>query len=251
MIPGKNVSAYLKISALLLLTLCAGIFFMISGCQPESGEGDLEEEAREAETFIHEAEEENLDDSGKDDEIIDSDQLDPVEGEVALESWEPMRLVIPSIELDLEILSDKDTYDREEVGNEPWNFSTEEYNSWIDQLMPLLSESPVHYQFSSLPGTDNGNVAIAGHSPGPWYHFYDLDLLEEGDQVYLETDGYRFIYEVEWSEVVDKYDWSPLFDTDYPALTFQTCHPKDYEGFDHPERLMVRAELERVLKLPQ
>ena len=162
-----------------------------------------------------------------------------------------MKLIIPAINLEYAVASDRHSYDPEISGNEPWKFTSEDYNSWIRELMGLLNKGPVHYQFSALPGTQPGNVAIAGHSPSPWYHFYDLDRLSEGDEIFLETAGYRFVYRVQDLKIVDKYDWGPLFETDYPAITFQTCHPKDYQGYDHPERLMVRARLDGVYLLKE
>ncbi len=238
-----NVHAWLALVVLLVAAL-----LLSYGCMPVGHEGGAEEEAQEAETGNKT--EEGLDQDQTDRGFIDSEQLEPVEGEVVLEEWKAMRLIIPAIDLDLDVASDRDSYDPDEAGEKPWQFSSEDYNSWIKELMALLNEGPVHYQFSSLPGTEAGNVAIAGHSPSPWYHFYDLDRLEEGDEIYLETAGYRFVYRVTGQEIVDKYNWAPLFETDYPALTFQTCHPKDYEGFDHPERLMVRAELKEVYRFP-
>ncbi len=234
--------------AVLLLVLMTAV-----ACMPINYEGETEEEVREAEEKSDDQKEvpgPSVDETTDETSTIDIDDLEPVEKEVALEEWAPMRLIIPAIDLDIEVASDSHSYDPDQVGEEPWHFSTEDYNHWIRELMALLNEGPVHYQFSALPGTEDGNVVIAGHSPSPWYHFYDLDRLEEGDRVYLETAGFLFVYRVSGYEIVDKYNWDPLFETDYPALTFQTCHPKDYEGFDHPERLMVRAELKEVYHFP-
>ncbi len=184
-------------------------------------------------------------------DILSKEQLEPVKTDIQLSRWKPMKLIIPAINLEYKVASDRHSYDPELTGNEPWKFSSEDYNNWIRVLMSLLNKGPVHYQFSALPGTQAGNVVIAGHSPSPWYHFYDLDSLSKGDEIFLETAGYRFVYRVQDLKIVDKYDWSPLFETDYPAITFQTCHPKDYAGYDHPERLMVRASLDEVYLLAE
>lgn len=235
----------------LLIILFMFTVALFPACQNNGAVNKIDEKEEEIEPTDKEKAEKAAMDDNNVSEILSTDKLKEVEEKVVLESMEPVRLIIPVIDLDLLVLSDEETYDPEKVGNEPWKFSSEEYSNWINELMPLLNKGPVHYQFSALPGKENGNVVIAGHSPGPWYHFYDLALLEEGDQIYLETAGYRFVYKVKWDRVVDKYDWSPLFDTDYPALTFQTCYPKDYEEYDPPERLMVRAELDQVFKLPE
>ncbi len=237
------------------VTVIAGavlVFFILitaASCMPISYEGETEEEVRKNEEGSN-GEQKSPGSIADETGTIDTGALEPVEKKVTLEEWAPMRLVIPAIDLDIEVASDRHSYDPGEVGEKPWQFSTEDYNRWIRELMALLNEGPVHYQFSSLPGTEEGNVAIAGHSPSPWYHFYDLDRLKVGDRVYLDTAGYWFVYQVSSYEIVDKYNWEPLFETDYPALTFQTCHPKDYEGLDHPERLMVRADLRKVYYLP-
>ena len=41
-------------------------------------------------------------------------------------------------------------------------------------------------------------------------HFYDLDLLDVGDKIHLDIDGYKFTYLVKWQKVVGKYDWSVI-----------------------------------------
>ncbi len=211
----------MKLKTNLLIILIFTWTLLITGCQTNGSPEELKKEAG--------AEEIEKGDNGE--AFPDHEALQKVEKEIVLDRWEPLQLIIPAIELELQVLSDHHTYDQEEIGTEPWKFSSEDYNRWINKLMPLLDEGPVHYQFSALPGTENGNVVIAGHSPGPWYFFHDLDLLESGDDIILETGDYRFVYEVQWQEIVDKYDWSLLFDTDYPALTFQTCYPKDYAGY--------------------
>ncbi len=245
----------INLIALILLKVVISIsVFTAAGCMPVSYDQEKEEiqnTAKECSEALDNDHSLTKEDNINETEILPSSQLKPVTKKVLLNQWKPMRLIIPAIDLDYEVASDRHSYNPEKVGNEPWNFSSEDYNSWIKDLMALLSEGPVHYQFSSLPGTQPGNVAIAGHSPSPWYHFYDLDRLHEGDEIFLETAGYRFVYRVKSHEIVDKFDWSPLLETVYPALTFQTCHPKDYEGYDHPERLMVRARLDEVYLLPE
>jgi len=102
---------------------------------------------------------------------------------------------------------------------------------------------------SDLPSSERGNVAFAGHRAGRWNFFLDIDQLEEGDEIYLDVeDGYRFIYEVEWVEVFDKYDWEPIWSTDYPAITLQTCEPKHVSNPDY--RLMARGRLVEVVEIP-
>lgn len=150
---------------------------------------------------------------------------DEPEPAIIIEQWQPMRLIIPSIDLDYIVLS----------------------GSVFDEQQ--LDQGPVHYETSSLPGTLPGNVAIAGHRAGRWGFFLRLDELAEDDPIYLETGGYRFVYRVEWQAIVEPAAWSVVEPTDYPALTLTTCEPKNRPA---THRLVVRASLERVdfLTLP-
>jgi LPXTG-site transpeptidase (sortase) family protein len=146
-------------------------------------------------------------------------------GEVFISEWQPMRLVIPSIEVDLVAVGGGDVFDHK-----------------------LLDQGPTHFQMSDLPNTERGNVAFAGHRAGRWNFFLNLDKLNEGDEIFLDVDGYRFIYHVEWVKVYDKYDWSPIDTTDYPAITLQTCDPPHVSNPDW--RLMARGALDRVELIP-
>jgi len=146
---------------------------------------------------------------------------------VILTEWQPTRLQIPKIGVDLMV-----------IGGEGADVFDE----------TLLDKAPVHFQMSDLPGTEPGNVAIAGHRGSRWGFFTDLDLLEPDDVIYLDTAGYRFTYLVEWIRIVDPYDWSVIDSTDYPALTLQTCEPKTGPS---THRLIVRAALEEVAPAPQ
>lgn len=145
--------------------------------------------------------------------------------DVEITEWQPMRLIIPAIDVDLVAVGGGDVFDK-----------------------ALLDQGPTHFQMSDLPNTEKGNVAFAGHRAGRWNFFLDLDLLKEGDEIYLDVAGYRFIYLVEWVEVFSKYDWSPIDSTDYPAITLQTCEPKHVSNPDY--RLMARGALSEVIILP-
>ncbi len=138
---------------------------------------------------------------------------------VTITEIQPMRLIIPKINVDL-IVQIGDVYD--EV---------------------LLDKGPVHFEMSDLPSTESGNVAIAAHRGSRWGFFTDVDQLDSGDQLFLDVAGYRFIYETEWVKIVEPDDWSVIDSTDYPALTLQTCHPKNIRG---THRLIVRARLASV-----
>ncbi len=149
--------------------------------------------------------------------------LETVETPVIIENWQPMRLIIPAIPLDLMCVGDGDLYDIE-----------------------FLRQGPAHFQMSDLPSTEKGNVAFAGM----WQFFENVDVLEEGNEIFLEVDKYRFIYEIVWKEVVDKHDWGAIDTTDYPSITLQTSYPIDYSAPNPDYRLNVRGELREVVKAP-
>src|SRR5690606_4843806 len=107
----------------------------------------------------------------------------------------PMRIIIPKINVDL-IVQIGDVFD-----------------------MVLLDKGPVHFQMSDLPSTESGNVAIAAHRGSRWGFFTDLDQLKQGDEIYIDVEGYRFVYRTEWVKIVAPDDWSVIDSTDYPSLT--------------------------------
>jgi hypothetical protein len=91
-------------------------------------------------------------------------------------------------------------------------------------------------------------VFIAGHRLGyfgtdSYLVFWDLDKLEDGDEVFLtDSDGTRYTYEVYENFVTDPYDWSvaePVSGKN--IVTLQTCTLPDYS-----ERIIVHAELTEV-----
>jgi len=140
--------------------------------------------------------------------------------ELVLEEWQSVRLVIPDIGLDLEPI----------------------YGDVFDD--DLLQEAPVHFGMSDLPSTRSGNVAFAAHRRGNAAFFRELDRLEEGDFVYLEVADQLLVYRVAWNRIVEPDDWSVIDSTDYPALTLQTCEPKDSSA---THRLIVRANFYKLL----
>src|SRR5919107_5156772 len=117
---------------------------------------------------------------------------------------------------------------------------------WDDEA--AIDASVAHLDSTGFPWQDGANVYIAGHRMGfpgtrSFLVFYDLDVLENGDEVFLtDADGTRYTYKVFEQFVTDPYDWGP---TDPEAgksiLTLQTCTLPDYV-----QRLIVQAELTKV-----
>lgn len=105
--------------------------------------------------------------------------------------------------------------------------------------------APGHYPDSAMPG-EIGNFAVAGHrSPAI---FWDLDLMQPGDAIVVETQATYFIYRVTQQrivvptavEVVAPVPGRPGARPTTAMLTLTTCDPK----WDNYHRLIVHAQLD-------
>lgn len=120
----------------------------------------------------------------------------------------PSRLMIPSLQVDSEIIRPNTTS--------------------IAVLDSALTKGPVYYPGS---GTINsGNIFIFGHSTNrsvvlnPAYKvFNNLQLLKEGDSIFIDSEGKRFQYKVKTVSKVDKNEALVKFDTSRHLLTLSTC----------------------------
>lgn len=107
-----------------------------------------------------------------------------------------------------------------------------------------------HMPATPLPGQP-GNAVISGHRTTYGAPFHNLDTLEEGDTIEVDTAIGTHVYEVRDVENIgvplddgagfvvtptDVFVTDPL---DGGWLTLTTCHPK----FSARERLIIRAEL--------
>ncbi|GAC1370933.1 MAG: hypothetical protein NVSMB39_4300 [Candidatus Saccharimonadales bacterium] len=98
-------------------------------------------------------------------------------------------------------------------------------------IQKSLETGVVHYGNTAFPG-QAGNVAIFGHSSNDWWEpgnfkfvFVLLDKLAPGDQVTVDYQSKRYIYEVTGSKVVEPTDVAVLNPTATPTLTIITCTP--------------------------
>ncbi|CAN5713075.1 hypothetical protein BH24ACT2_BH24ACT2_07770 [soil metagenome] len=97
-----------------------------------------------------------------------------------------------------------------------------------------------HYPESPLP-CDLGNVAIAGHRTTYGRPFHNLDLLNPGDDIILETPVGTCTYKVKKDPfIVVPTDFSVLDRTSTGTLTLTTCHPKNSAA----QRLIIQADLQ-------
>lgn len=113
-----------------------------------------------------------------------------------------------------------------------------------------LETGPGHYVGTAMPG-EVGNFAVAGHRVGTGSPFLDLDQLEVGDPVVIETVDTWYVYRVTSQEIVspsdssviaavpDQLDAAPT----QAYLTMTTCHPK----FSARKRLVVHALLAETI----
>jgi sortase A len=105
-----------------------------------------------------------------------------------------------------------------------------------------LQQGPGHYAGTPLPG-EAGNAAIAGHRTTYAHPFYDLNELQAGDLIYIQTAQGSFVYQVERSEVVSPDDVGVLDSSPISELTLTTCNPR----YSAAQRLVVVALLRGVV----
>lgn len=128
-----------------------------------------------------------------------------------------------------------------------------------------LEKGPGHYVGTALPGA-TGNFAVAGHRVGKGEPFLNLDRLQPGDAVVIETKSTWFVYRVKGAkdniastapdgvagrEIVSPSDGnvllpvpnSPGTPPTEKLMTMTTCHPK----FTAAQRMIVHAVLDPSL----
>jgi sortase A len=109
----------------------------------------------------------------------------------------------------------------------------------------LDSNAAIHLEGTGFPWEEEANVYIAGHrlgypNSGSFLAFFDLDKLEDGDQIFLtDSQGTKYTYEVFRETVVSPTDLSVTEPVPGKNIvTLQTCTLPDYS-----KRLVVQAEL--------
>jgi len=101
-----------------------------------------------------------------------------------------------------------------------------------------LQLGPGHIPGTALPGQP-GNAVLSGHRTTYGRPFFDLDQLEPGDVIEVESAIGVSEYTVRESQIVTPYDVWVAAPRDGGWLTLTTCNPK----FSARERLVVFAEL--------
>jgi sortase A len=129
-------------------------------------------------------------------------------------SRQPTRLVIPAIEVDTSV---KEVF----VVNGVWE---------------VADYAAGYMHGTAFPG-DNGNTALAGHAGIRGAVFKDLGRLKPGDDIYLDSGGWRFHYHVREAKNVWPDQVEVLESRGQAELTLITCTNWD------TQRLVVVAEL--------
>lgn len=109
-----------------------------------------------------------------------------------------------------------------------------------------LKKGPGHLPSSQLPG-QLGNLVISGHRTTYGAPFGQIDKLDNGDEIVVETAASYFTYTVVGSEIVRPSAVEVTFPVPHqpgeaPArrlVTLTTCHPK----YSAERRLIVYGEL--------
>lgn len=107
-----------------------------------------------------------------------------------------------------------------------------------------LKKGPGHIPGTAYPG-EPGNMVISGHRTTYGAPFRNIDRLEPGDEIILETGEAEFVYRVDGKEVVPPGDLSILEQSPEPRVTLTSCHP----WYSDVTRIVVTGELVEVIPL--
>lgn len=104
-----------------------------------------------------------------------------------------------------------------------------------------------HYPDTAMPG-EVGNFSIAGHRTTYGKPFTDIQTLEKGDALVVQTDSAWYVYRVTSTEIVQPGYMAAIAPTpDSPgvaptiaSITLTSCHPR----YSAAQRYIVHGELE-------
>jgi len=106
-----------------------------------------------------------------------------------------------------------------------------------------LKKGPGHYPETPMPG-QLGNAAIAAHRTTYGQPFFDIDKVQNDDEIIVTTLAGRFVYRVTGQQIVSPSDYQVIATTDptRATLTLTSCHPK----WTARERIVITADLDPV-----
>ena len=106
------------------------------------------------------------------------------------------------------------------------------------------------YEYAQLPGEGNRNTSLAGHrntrrngiitDQAPFYY---IDLLAEGDLIYLYNAESIYRYTWDSTQIVEQDDWDMIRTTGFSCVTITSCHPIGIA--DH--RIVTRGRLDEIV----
>lgn len=154
------------------------------------------------------------------DAYIAPGSLDPatliVDPNASTEVGDEPRLIIPKISVDVPIV-----WNANAASETSLNAAMDKGVAWFNILGA-----------SARPG-EKGNFVVSGHSSNDWldngdykFIFARLEQMKEGDTIYANYNGTRYVYTVTGTKVVKPTDVASLhIGTDKPRMTLITCVP--------------------------
>ncbi|HUR76724.1 MAG TPA: class E sortase [Acidimicrobiales bacterium] len=104
--------------------------------------------------------------------------------------------------------------------------------------LSTIDYGPSHWPGTAMPG-EVGNTVFPGHRVTHSHPFYNIDLIQIGDQVTFLNGSGRYTYEVTEHFVVDDEETWVANPTDTPTFTIFACHPKH----SAQQRYVVKGKL--------
>jgi sortase A len=102
----------------------------------------------------------------------------------------------------------------------------------------VIHWGPGHWPGSAMPGKV-GNAVFAGHRVTHTRPFYDIDLLNVGDEIIVHTADGTFTYRITGHQIVTPKDLWIVTPTKTATITIFACHPKHSAA----QRYVVRGDL--------
>ncbi|MDP9067726.1 MAG: sortase [Actinomycetota bacterium] len=135
-------------------------------------------------------------------------------------------LVMPSIDFDEIVI--------EGVGTEDLKRGPGHYPSCRPGF-----ERPLCTEFEEVWPGEKGRVIVSGHRTTYGAPFFDLDKLQEGDEIITKTKWGEFTYEVTEKRIVRPDSLAIAIQSDAAEIVLTTCNPK----YSAAQRLIVFGTL--------
>jgi sortase (surface protein transpeptidase) len=146
---------------------------------------------------------------------------------------EPPRLLIPSLEVDEQILTIP-------IKDGAWDLS--DLNLEIGWLSSTGREPG-----DSLAMAFIGHFTVAGARPGPLADIWDT---RPGDEIIYRANGIDYVYSIAGRKTVGPQAIQELYVNDGSQLLLVTCTNWDFLSWEYSDRLIVQAALVRQSPSP-